>query len=311
MSCLDPPLQKVPDGDFVGPCCGGHGCGADSASKHSANQKKADEDAERMMEQAPARFVVRSDGERTWIPSLADPRAPRREQIAAGVRKIAAVCQDVGLLHFAIHPKGCGVICATDKTIPANRFVTEYLGSVYPAWKWAQKDREEEEQRKLERAQQQRLFLERAKARQTTAGKGKSLQQNLHDEDDKVVFQVGGVVVFTTGVWRCDGRAKSSPRPAADVLVNLLVIGQVPEFYNIRLERNRSDPEGYDLLYVDAKDHAAFSSRMSHSCAPNCALEGTVLNGQYVIAVRTLRPIRPGEELTQVCCSRILCAALE
>lgn len=213
MSCLNPPLKKVPEGDFIGPCCGGHGCGdASAGSEHGATQKKADEDAERMMEQAPARFVVRSDGERTWIPSLADPRAPRREQIEAGVRKIAAVCQDVGLLHFAIHPKGCGVICATDKTIPANRFVTEYLGSVYPAWKWAQKDREEEDQRKMERAQQQRLFLERAKARQA-AGKNKLLQKNLDEEEEKVVFQVRRVFHLTARHCPCGETFTWQPHP--------------------------------------------------------------------------------------------------
>jgi len=253
MSCLTPAVTKVPDGDFIGPCCGGHG-----AAPGTTNRQCDEAGGE------AAKYELRSDGQKTWIPSLADSRAPRREQVAAGVSMIAEVVQDIGMQHFAIHPKGCGVILATEHSIPANRFVTEYLGAVYPAWLWTEKDRKEEEQRKKDRSEKQKLLTERVRARKAAAKQGKKSRRTEDDEDEE------------------------------DALAF-----QVPEFYNIRLERSRADPEGYDLLYVDAKDHAAFSSRMSHSCAPNCALEGTIVNGQYTIAVRTLRPIRPGEELTQ------------
>jgi SET domain-containing protein len=45
---------------------------------------------------------------------------------------------------------------------------------------------------------------------------------------------------------------------------------ELPDFYNILLERPRDDPDGYDLMFVDAAFMGAFASRMSHSCTPNC-----------------------------------------
>ena len=44
----------------------------------------------------------------------------------------------------------------------------------------------------------------------------------------------------------------------------------LPDFYNIALERPRDDPDGYDILFVDAAFMGSFASRMSHSCTPNC-----------------------------------------
>lgn len=47
----------------------------------------------------------------------------------------------------------------------------------------------------------------------------------------------------------------------------------LPDFYNIALERPRDDPDGYDILFVDAAFMGNFASRMSHSCTPNCQVE--------------------------------------
>jgi len=41
-------------------------------------------------------------------------------------------------------------------------------------------------------------------------------------------------------------------------------------FYNIALERPKDDPDGYDIMFVDAAFMGSFASRMSHSCTPNC-----------------------------------------
>jgi hypothetical protein len=60
----------------------------------------------------------------------------------------------------------------------------------------------------------------------------------------------------------------------------------------------RHDPEGYDVLHVDACRFANFSSRISHSCDANCICVMYVKNGQYTIALQALRDIQPGEELT-------------
>ena len=75
----------------------------------------------------------------------------------------------------------------------------------------------------------------------------------------------------------------------------------LPEFWNIRLELPRypTGPQGYDILYVDASRKGNFCSRMSHSCSPNMASSVAVVNGKFTIALRALRDVYPGEELTQ------------
>jgi hypothetical protein len=45
---------------------------------------------------------------------------------------------------------------------------------------------------------------------------------------------------------------------------------ELPDFYNITLERPKDDPDGYDVMFVDAAFMGSFASRMSHSCSPNC-----------------------------------------
>lgn len=44
----------------------------------------------------------------------------------------------------------------------------------------------------------------------------------------------------------------------------------LPDFYNITFERHLDDPEGYNILTVDPILHGNYSSRLSHSCSPNC-----------------------------------------
>lgn len=77
----------------------------------------------------------------------------------------------------------------------------------------------------------------------------------------------------------------------------------LPDFYNIMLERHKDDPEGYDILFVDAIVIGNYSSRLSHSCSPNCTSVTTVVDGRYVIAVYATKDIRYGEELTFDYCS--------
>ena len=73
---------------------------------------------------------------------------------------------------------------------------------------------------------------------------------------------------------------------------------ELPDFYNIVLERPRDDPAGYDVLFVDAASKGAFASRMSHSCTPNCQAVVMACGGRLTIAVYTLRHVHVGEELT-------------
>lgn len=73
---------------------------------------------------------------------------------------------------------------------------------------------------------------------------------------------------------------------------------ELPDFYNIVLERPKDDPDGYDVLFVDAAAKGAIASRMSHSCTPNCQAIVMASGGRLTIALYTLRAVHEGEELT-------------
>ena len=72
----------------------------------------------------------------------------------------------------------------------------------------------------------------------------------------------------------------------------------LPDFYNMALERPQADPRGYGLMIVDASRKAGHGSMLSHSCDPTCEVRVAALNGQLCLAMTTLRDIEQGEELT-------------
>jgi len=69
---------------------------------------------------------------------------------------------------------------------------------------------------------------------------------------------------------------------------------EVPDFYNICLEKHKDEPEGYDMLVVDPIHKGNYSSRFSHSCNPNCGTITTVSDGRYYIGMYALRDIEYG-----------------
>ena len=71
----------------------------------------------------------------------------------------------------------------------------------------------------------------------------------------------------------------------------------LPDFFNITLERPAADAAGYDTLFVEAAHRCTFASRLSHSCAPNCHTVNVSVGGKLTIAQYTTRPIACGEEL--------------
>lgn len=94
----------------------------------------------------------------------------------------------------------------------------------------------------------------------------------------------------------------------------------LPDFYNIMLERPKDDsmvsqtsataadaflcwtrglmPQGYDVLFVDSSARGNFTSRMSHSCTPNCCTMPMAAEGRATIAFVATRDIICGEEMT-------------
>ena len=52
---------------------------------------------------------------------------------------------------FRIHPKGTGVVCINPAGIQPHVFVTEYLGEMYPSYRWCERlDVVEQAQKKFE-----------------------------------------------------------------------------------------------------------------------------------------------------------------
>ena len=72
----------------------------------------------------------------------------------------------------------------------------------------------------------------------------------------------------------------------------------LPDFYNMALERPQADPRGYGLMIVDASRKSGHGSMLSHSCEPTCEVRMASLNGKLCLAMTTLRDIEQGEELT-------------
>ena len=73
---------------------------------------------------------------------------------------------------------------------------------------------------------------------------------------------------------------------------------ELPDFYNIMLEKHKDDKAGYDILFIDPINKGNYSSRFSHSCDPNSGTVTTVAKGKYGVAMYSLRDISYGEELT-------------
>jgi len=70
------------------------------------------------------------------------------------------------------------------------------------------------------------------------------------------------------------------------------------DFYNMMLEMDPEDDEGFGLLIVDPIARGNYASRFSHSCNPNCESVNMVSNGKYTIGIYAIREINYLEELT-------------
>ena len=72
---------------------------------------------------------------------------------------------------------------------------------------------------------------------------------------------------------------------------------ELPDFFNITLERPKDDEAGVDTLFVEAAHRCTFASRLSHSCNPNCQTVVLAIDGKLTISQYTTRKIEFGEEL--------------
>lgn len=84
-----------------------------------------------------------------------------------------------------------------------------------------------------------------------------------------------------------------------------MLSAELPDFYNITYERHFDDPEGYDILTVDPILYGNYSSRLSHSCNPNCQtiIKVRQVDEMYSIGMFAMKDISYGEELSFNYCS--------
>jgi hypothetical protein len=52
---------------------------------------------------------------------------------------LTAAVHDHGIDLFKIHPKGTGVICMNPQGIAPHVVITDYLGEIYPPYRWCEK----------------------------------------------------------------------------------------------------------------------------------------------------------------------------
>ena len=83
-----------------------------------------------------------------------------------------------------------------------------------------------------------------------------------------------------------------------DIIKQKKLDKELPDFYNIMLERLKNDEKGYDLVMVDPNAKGNFASRMSHSCMPNCNTVLVASGNDYNIGMFATKDIKFGEELT-------------
>ncbi|KAK3255404.1 hypothetical protein CYMTET_35411 [Cymbomonas tetramitiformis] len=95
--------------------------------------------------------------------------------------------------------------------------------------------------------------------------------------------------------WRWCEKQDAIRKVAAD---HKIPADEVPEFYNMMLERPKGDANGYAVVVVDAMSMSNYSSRLSHSCNPNCEVRVRAVDGKYRLMMFLIRPVAHGEELT-------------
>ena len=174
--------------------------------------------------------------------------------------RIAA--ESLGESWFRIHPKGHGSVVINKEGLKGNTLVTHYRGEVYPPWRWGEK---------LVSTCHENNFCTFFAFRVTTNS-----------------FRIFSYYVYNSILQ--DAIEQTQKR--LDLRPNL------PDFYNMALERPRVDPRGFGLLFVDASSKAGLGSSFSHSCDPTCEVRVVAKNGQLSLAIATLRDLGCGEELT-------------
>ena len=68
-----------------------------------------------------------------------EARVERDHKTALFAKALRNAVAKFGEVEYMVYPKGMGVFCNHTKKINRNEFVSEYLGEIYPSWRWFEK----------------------------------------------------------------------------------------------------------------------------------------------------------------------------
>ena len=61
------------------------------------------------------------------------------DEVRRNARSLLTAREIMGCDMFRIHPKGTGVLCTNPDGIPPHTVISDYLGEVYPPYRWCEK----------------------------------------------------------------------------------------------------------------------------------------------------------------------------
>ena len=160
--------------------------------------------------------------------------------------------------------KGIGVLCICEEGIKKGDLIGEYIGEVYPPWRWFEKEatkkrvKERVNLRTDELPEFYNMILERPSRGYNLSSPSSLISPSLPSSSST-----------------SPSLSSSSTSPSLPPL-----------------------PPGYDVLFVDPKKKGTFTSRLSHSCKPNAATNVISSGGSLTIAMCATRNIEKGEEIT-------------
>lgn len=161
-----------------------------------------------------------------WVPSMSAWSA-LQATICTSLLPLSTLSftAQVGPSYFRLHPKGVGLVCTRKGGLQSTTFVEEYLGEIHPPWRWFE----------IQVCDGSGgCWWEAGCCRPATPLCG--CEPRCGSECDTFLYSLS----------RC-----LHMLPTLQDAVKKVTGDELPDFYNIALERPQDDPGGYDVLYVD------------------------------------------------------------